>query len=274
MACGTGARLRTIRMVQTYRHTQILAEARAQGKVTVEGLAARFDVTPQTIRRDLAELCDRGQLARVHGGAIVPSGVANIGYEDRRAIAAAAKAAIGRLCAAHIPQGASLFINIGTSTEAVARALLSHRDLMVITNNINVANILAAGEGAEIIVAGGVLRRSDGGLVGEVTADFIRRFKLDYAIVGTSALDEDGSMLDYDYREVRVAQEIIANARRTYLVADATKWTRSAPVRIASLAEIDAFFTDMAPPEPVRALCASAGTAIHVAAREAGGEAG
>jgi DeoR family glycerol-3-phosphate regulon repressor len=252
-------------MVRNFRQGQILQIARETGKVAVEVLADRFDVTTQTIRRDLAELCDAGQLARVHGGAVLASSVENIGYQDRRVLNVAAKTAIGRLCAREIPNGASLFMNIGTSTEAVARALVAHQGLMVVTNNINVANILAASKGAEIIVAGGVLRKSDGGLVGEVTAEFIRRFKVDFAIIGASALDEDGSMLDYDYREVRVAQEIIANARRTYLVSDASKFGRSAPMRIASLADLDGFFTDLEPPAPVRALCAAAGVAVHVA---------
>lgn len=258
-------------MIPNYRQSQILDLARERGRVTVEDLAARFEVTAQTIRRDLGELCEAGHLARVHGGAVVPSNVVNLGYSDRRVLNAQAKAEIGRLCAAEIPDGVSLFMNIGTSTEAVARNLLGHRDLMVITNNINVANILAAGPGVEIIVAGGVLRKSDGGLVGEVTADFIRRFKVDFAIIGASALDEDGSMLDFDYREVRVAQEIIANARRTFLVADASKFARSAPMRIASLADIDAFFTDLPPPAPVQALCAAAGVAVHVAGAGRGG---
>jgi DeoR family glycerol-3-phosphate regulon repressor len=256
-------------MVQSFRQAQILEIARVEGKVIVEDLAARFAVTSQTIRRDLSELCEAGHLARVHGGAVVASNVVNIGYQDRRVLNAAAKATIGRLCAAEIPDGVSLFMNIGTSTEAVARALLGHRGLMVITNNINVANILAGSTGCEIIVAGGILRKSDGGLVGEVTADFIRRFKVDYAIIGCSALDTDGSMLDYDYREVRVAQEIIANSRRAWLVCDASKWTRSAPMRIASLADIDGFFTDLPPPAPVAALCAAAGVEVHVAAAAA-----
>jgi DeoR family glycerol-3-phosphate regulon repressor len=126
----------------SYRHRQILLAARQLGRVTVDSLADKFDVTPQTIRRDLNDLCDQGLLSRVHGGAVLESGVANVSYNERRSIAAAEKDQIGRLCAAEIPDNASLFINIGTTTEAVARALLRHRDLLVITNSINVANIL------------------------------------------------------------------------------------------------------------------------------------
>lgn len=141
-------------MSQTFRHPEILEIARNEGKVTVEGLAERFGVTVQTIRRDLTDLAEAGRLERVHGGAVMPSGVSNIGYEERRGLNEVAKQAMAQVCAREIPDGASVFLNIGTSTEAVARALLSHRDLMVITNNINVANILVANADCEIVVAG------------------------------------------------------------------------------------------------------------------------
>ena len=91
-----------------------------------------------------------------------------------------AKAAIARACAAAIPDNCSLILNLGTTTEAVARELLGHRNITVITNNMNVANILVANPGCEIVVAGGALRRTDGGLVGELTTQFFEQFKVDY----------------------------------------------------------------------------------------------
>lgn len=245
------------------RQREILEIARDSGQVLVDALSEKFGVTPQTIRRDLTELCDQGLLTRVHGGAMLRSGAANLGYEARRRIAADEKDRIGRLCAAEIPNNASLFINIGTTTEAVARHLLNHHDILVITNNINVANTLAANPNCEIIVAGGVLRRTDGGLIGEATTSFIQQFKVDYAVIGASAIDEDGTLLDFDYREVRVARAIIENARRTYLVADNTKLDRSAPVRIAGMEAIDAFFTDTITSEVLEEVCASNGVDVH-----------
>ena len=251
-------------MAVTFRHAEILRIARERGAVVVEDLAAHFGVTLQTIRRDLTDLCDTGQLTRVYGGAVLPSGVANIGYEERRTLNAEAKDRIGRAVAAEIPNAASVFLNIGTTTEAVARALSEHRDLMVVTNNLNVANILAANESVEVIVTGGVLRRADAGLVGDVTLEMVRHFKVDIAVIGTSALDEEGDLLDYDFREVRVSQAIIRQSRKTWLAADASKFSRSAPVRIASLAEVEAFFTDAAPPRAVAERCRDWGTAIRV----------
>ncbi|WP_102226277.1 DeoR/GlpR family DNA-binding transcription regulator [Acidimangrovimonas sediminis] len=252
-------------MAQNFRHGEILQLARDRGKVVVEDLAQHFGVTLQTIRRDLSELCDTGQLTRVYGGAILASGVANIGYEDRRRLNEEEKDRIGRACAAAIPDEASLFLNIGTTTEAVARALLGHRQLMVVTNNLNVATILAQNPTAEVIVAGGVLRRADAGLVGEMTLEMVRHFKVDFAVIGASALDEEGDLLDFDFREVRVSQAILGQARRRCLVADRSKFSRTAPVRIGSLEAVDSFFTDAPPPPAVVERCAEWGTRIVVA---------
>jgi DeoR family glycerol-3-phosphate regulon repressor len=247
------------------RQSRILEIARQLGRVTVDDLAGRFEVSPQTIRKDLNELCDQRLLARVHGGAILSSGIENVGYDARRSIAGEEKEAIGRAAAALIPNNASLFINIGTTTEAVARALVQHSGLMVITNNINVANAMRPYPALEVIIAGGVVRRSDGGIVGEAAVDFIRQFRVDYAIIGVSAIDEDGSLLDYDYREVRVAQAIIGNARHVVLVADATKFKRAAPVRIAHLSQINSFVTDRCESPAIRVICAEARIDLHEA---------
>ena len=242
-------------MSLSFRQTDILELAKRNGRVSVDDLAERFGVTVQTIRRDLTELAEAGKLDRVHGGAVLRSGVTNIGYEDRRDLNEEAKARIARRCAADIPDGASVFLNIGTSTEAVARQLLGHRNLMVVTNNMNVANILVENPDCQIVVAGGILRRADGGLIGTLTVNTIRQFKFDHAIIGCSALDTEGDLLDFDFQEVSVSQTIIAQARRVWLVADRSKFQRSAPARIASLAEIDAFYTDATPPAPLPDRC-------------------
>ena len=246
------------------RQPEILGIARRDGRVTVDQLAGRFGVSVQTIRRDLAELAEAGKLERVHGGAVLPSAVSNIGYDDRRDLAREAKAAIAEACAADIPDGSSLFLGIGTSTEAVAHALAGHRDLLVVTNNLNVANIFLHHHECEIVVAGGALRRSDRGLVGQLTMRTIEQFKFDIAVIGCSALDEEGDLLDFDIQEVGVSQTIIGRARATHLVADAMKFGRSAPVRVASLRDVTRFYTDRPLPEALAARCAGWDTAVRV----------
>ncbi|MBP7624991.1 MAG: DeoR/GlpR transcriptional regulator [Xanthomonadales bacterium] len=238
----------------TPRQLDIVQRARAAGRVDVEPLAVQFGVSPQTIRKDLNDLCERGVLQRFHGGAMVTSGVANLGYEARRRLATEAKRRIGAHAASMIPDDSSLLINIGTTTEQVAHALRDRSGLMVITNNIHVAHILQGSPAIEVIVAGGVLRHGDGGIVGEAAVDFIRQFRVDFAIVGVSAIDSDGSLLDFDYREVRVAKAILEGSRRCILVADAMKFARSAPVRIGHISQIDHLVTDEAPPAAVAAL--------------------
>lgn len=242
-------------MYLTPRQQEILDLAKSEKRVLVDELALRFAVTPQTIRKDLNDLCDGKVLTRIHGGALFPSGNENVKYEARRSIAAPEKQAIGEAAAAMIPNNSSLFINIGTTTEAVGEALLNHRELMVITNNINVANRLRVYPSIEVVIAGGVVRGSDGGIVGEAAVDFIRQFKVDFAVIGVSAIDKDGALLDFDYREVKVAQAIIANARHVILVSDSTKFERTAPVRIGHISQVQTFITDHCAIENVRAIC-------------------
>jgi DeoR family glycerol-3-phosphate regulon repressor len=244
------------------RQNTILDIARQSGRVMVEELAHRFDVTPQTIRKDLNELCDKRLLTRIHGGAILASGVENVGYDARRMIAREEKEAIARAAAALIPDQASLFINIGTTTEAVASSLLQHSGLMVITNNLNVASLMRGYTQIEVVLAGGVVRHADGGIIGETAVDFIKQFKVDFAVIGASAIDEDGALLDYDHREVRVAQAIVSNARHVVLVCDSTKFERSAPVRIGHLSQVDSFVTDHCRSEAVRRICAESGVSL------------
>lgn len=243
-------------MVQlNFRQQAILDHARLQGRVTVEDLAVRFDVTPQTIRKDLNELCDLHLLSRVHGGAMIASGVENLGYAARRQIAAAEKRAIGEAAAKLIPNNSSLFLNIGTTTEEVARALTGHEGLLVITNNLNIATLLYPHPKIDVIVAGGPVRRTDGGVIGGAAVDFIKQFKVDYAVVGTSAIDPEGALLDYDFREVKVSQAIIGNSRQIILVADRSKFERTAPIRVAHISQIDVFVTDWLSSSPVAGIC-------------------
>ncbi|CUH38934.1 Glycerol-3-phosphate regulon repressor [Jannaschia seosinensis] len=256
-------------MSQTIRHPEILDIARRDGKVSVDGLAAHFGVTLQTIRRDLADLAEAGRLERVHGGAVLPSGTSNIAYEERRRLNAEGKAAMARACAARIPEDCAVFLNIGTSTEAVAAALIHHRNLMVVTNNMNVAAILAHKSDCDVIVTGGRLRHADGGLVGTLAREAVGRFKFDVAVIGCSALDADGEILDYDVQEVGVSQAILARARRTMLLADHMKLSRTAPARIASLADVDEVFTDRDLPPALALRCAEWGTRVKVACAEA-----
>ena len=244
------------------RHGEILALARMQGRVEVDDLVRRFGVSAQTIRKDLETLAAQHHLRRFHGGAMLPSGVDNLEYEQRKLLATAEKEAIGKAAAALILDNSSLFINVGTTTEAVGRHLHDRRKLMIIADNVNVANRLRVYPQFEVIIAGGVVRTSDGAIVGEAAVDFVRQFRVDFAVIGVSAIDPDGSLLDFDFREVKMVQAIMESARHVILAADSSKFERSAPVRITHVSQVQTFVTDRCANAGVRRMCAEAGVAL------------
>lgn len=255
------------------RQKQIVEMVQERGYVSIEFLAKHFSVTPQTIRRDINKLCGDGLLRRYHGGAGPDTSVQNFTYSVRRSLCSDEKVRVGQLVAEHIPNHASMFIDIGTSTEEVAKALLSKTGLRVITNNLNVASILSRNKDFEILLAGGRLRNYDLGITGEATIDFIKQFKVDFGIVSVAGIDYDGTLIDFDYHEVRVARAIMSNSRRTFLVADHSKFGRSAMVRIGHISEVDALFTDEKPmSEEFITMLAEKDVKLHVAEKRDGDE--
>ena len=248
------------------RQARLLATVRQQGSATVEALAAQLGVALQTVRRDLQRLADAGLLARFHGGVRLPaSSTENLAYRERQRLHQAGKQAIARAVAQMVPPGASLFLNIGTTTEAVARALLQHQGLRVVTNNLQAAAILCDNPSCEVIVAGGLVRHHDQGVVGETAVEFISQFRVDIGLVGISGIDADGSLRDFDLREVKVAQAIMRASRQVWLAADHSKFLRPAMVAMGRLDQVHTLFTDRPPPAEFAKLLIEAGTGCVVA---------
>jgi len=248
------------------RHIRIIETVSNQGYMSVDALSKQFSVTPQTIRRDIKALSDLGFLQKFHGGVFAASSVQNIAYQTRKSLYSDEKIRIADKLTSYIPNNASLFLNIGTSTEEVARSLKKTKNgLRVITNNLNVASILSDKEDFQVIVAGGILRSRDMGLTGETTIGFIRQFKVDFGIIGVSGIDADGTLLDFDYNEVWVTREIIRNSRKVFLVTDTSKFGRNAMVRLGDLSEIDIVFTDSEPPDIFKNAFEAAETTLVVA---------
>ena len=249
------------------RQVRLIDEVRQVGSLSVEALAERFGVTLQTVRRDVRLLTEAGLLARFHGGVRMPgSTTENIAYRQRQRLNDTAKRRIAKEVARAVPNGCSLIINIGTTTEAIAHELLQHRGLRVITNNLNVAAILSGNSNCEVIVTGGVVRSRDRAIVGEATVDFVRQFKVDIALIGISGIEADGSLRDFDYREVKVARAIVEQSREVWLAADHSKFHRPAMVELARLDHLDRLFTDAPPPPPFPQLLAEAAVQCIVAA--------
>jgi DeoR family glycerol-3-phosphate regulon repressor len=253
------------RITLNARQQELLDWVQRDGFVTVEDLATHFDVTPQTIRRDVNWLSDMNLLRRYHGGASLPTSSENVSYTARQRMFHDEKRRIAALVASHIPDQASLFINLGTTTEEVARALNRHRGLHVITNNLNVAAMMSGYPDCEVLITGGIVRPWDKGIVGELAIDFIRQFKVDFAIIGASSIEPDGTLRDFDTREVRVAEAIINHARTVFLAADHSKFGRPALVRLGHLNQIDALFTDAPTPPEMAETLTGANTQVYIA---------
>ena len=250
------------------RQLDILALLRKHGTVSVDPLSDMLNVTPQTIRRDLNQLFDLGQVQRVHGGAILRDSVENLGYGARKTLMVEEKDAIAHSVAALIPDHASLFINIGTTTEQAANYLADKQGILVVTNNINVASALWPMPNLQVMVASGLIRHADGGIVGSSTEKFIEQFKVDYAVIGCSAIDAEGEVLDYDFREVCVTKAIIEHARSVILVTDSMKFERKAPIKVCNLSDIDYLVTDNSISAQSLQMCETHDVQLHIASTE------
>ena len=240
-------------MKQSLRHQQIIDLVTQTGYISTEELVNVFNVTSQTIRRDLNELAEQGLIRRHHGGAASPSSIENSDYQERKYFFSKEKQAIAQRVASLIKNGSSLFIDIGSTPEAVAHALLQHQNLRIVTNNLNAAHILMEKSDFDITIAGGNLR-DDGGIIGEATVAFLSQFRSDYGILGISAIDEDGTLLDYDFHEVQVKRVLINASRKVFLPINHSKFNRHAIVRLGSIGDLDVLLTDSQPSEKITQL--------------------
>jgi len=247
------------------RQMTILEYLQKNGRALVDDLAALFDTTPQTIRKDLNALAEVNQISRFHGGAALVGGTEYIGYSVREEIARDEKEAIGRATAALIPNNSSVIINSGTTTVAAARQLQHHVGLKIVTDSVFLANEIRGFVGIEVMVPGGLVRRTDGAILGEAAVDFIRQFRVDTAVIGAAAIAADGSLLDFDLREASVARAIIENARSVVLAADSSKFGRVAPVCIGRIEQIDVLVTDRGCTKALKDLCAEKGVRLVLA---------
>lgn len=250
------------------RQSAILNMVAQDGFVATEAMVAEFGVTPQTIRRDLNELGREGLLTRFHGGAGQAKSGENLPYADRLRSGVQAKQKIAEMTASLIPDGSSLFLNTGTTTEAIAQALLGHQNLHIVTNNINVARYLSQNESFQIMLAGGQVRNHDGGVTGAGAAEFVDSFRMDIGILGVSGIDEDGSLLEFDPAEIRSAQSVLRNSRKVILVADKHKFGRRAMNRMGDLSDVDMLVTDASLDSNFANVCVKAGVEILVAGEE------
>jgi DeoR family glycerol-3-phosphate regulon repressor len=249
------------------RQNQILDRLAQRGYVAIEEMVAAFDVSPQTLRRDLQILADRGLLRRHHGGASASVSTANIAYGERHIELAAEKAAIGRTAAELVRPGSSLFLTPGTTVDALAMGIAERAPsgLRVVTNSTVAAAILEACPGIDIQLTGGSWCRHNRSLGGMAALAVVDSYRCDLHLTSIGAIDPDGNLLEYRDDEVIVGRAMLRNARRRILLADHTKFTRVATSRLAHLRDFDTLVTDRRPPSGTERLIEDAGCQLIVA---------
>lgn len=249
----------------TERQLRILELIRTSGYATLESLAEKFDVSTQTVRRDVIQLHKAGLLQRFHGGAGLPGERVRLGYREKQALAGAAKSRIAACAARLVSAGASVYLDVGTTADALARALAGRAPRVVYTNNLSAAVILAAMPEVETYVTGGFVRGGDGSLTGDQATRLLASVSVDFAFVACSGFARDGSPMDFDPHKIAVKRAAMENARHAVLIADARKFERSADMKIAPASAFRTLVTDRSPPPDLADLLGEAGTALLLA---------
>lgn len=228
------------------RQRSIIDRVSSSGFATIEALASEFGVSGQTIRRDIKQLEERCVLQRFHGGAGLNEQPVRAGFELKSETAKESKLAIAKAVARIIPDGASVFLDVGTTVNAVAQALTERKGLRIFTNNLQAALVLANRSDAEILVAGGMIRGADGSTVGVVAARLMETIRADYAVIGFSGFEADGTVTDFDPDKIALKQGMIRNATRPLLVGDSAKFTRRATIKVEAAQAFAHVVTDAA----------------------------
>lgn len=248
------------------RERELLDALNESGSGRVNDLALRLNVTAETIRRTIAVLERRGMVTKVHGGVSLKDWGLEPSFAQRFVQNQTTKRRIAEAVAGLIPDGASLILDVGSTTAYVAQALRARHDLLVVTNSLPVAQALAGQNGNRVFMAGGELRSHDGGAFGPDARAFVRQFRVRYAILSVAGVEAQAGFLLQDLPEADFSRTIIACADEVIVAADATKFNHPAPIRIASPEAFHRLVTDADPPPDIADMLAEAGISVTVAA--------
>jgi DeoR family fructose operon transcriptional repressor len=238
---------------------------REKRRMTFAELQAVIPASPATIRRDLAELEDSGELIRVHGGVMDTRYVrSEITFDERMLRNVPAKRAIASLAATLIPSGASVLIDAGTTCLEAGKALFGRKDVRIITHSVTLVEAARQGE-AELLCVGGELRKISGALTGGQALGILATVRADIAFVGASGLDAEEGCSNTQLFEAEMTKAILSRAKRKILLADSTKWERPSIIRFAEWSEIDDWITDKPRTAKETRKLKSLGLNLHVA---------
>lgn len=248
----------------TLRQEKIAEAVRRQGRVSVEQLALRFKTSHETIRRDLTALAETGKVQKVHGGAKLPRLQEEGPFRERMALNAVGKRIIAGKAARLIAPGETLFIDTGSTTLMCAEEIGKIGGLTVITNSTRIAAVLAErGNRTSVFLLGGRFDGDNHETAGPTAIADIQSFHADHALITIGALDGSAGVTDFNFDEAQVARAMLDRAQNLIVVADATKFQRTAAFSVCPLARINALVTDRRPQGTLLAALTSAGVPMH-----------
>ncbi len=252
-------------MNHSKRHGEILRLLQEEGTVTIARLAELLKVSLETVRRDVKPLVRNGAVLKMHGAIGLPALVGEAPFERRMRENAEAKRAIARLVAATIRDGESVMLDTGTTTSFLARELLGHRRLTVVTNSSDIARTLATVNGNKVYMTGGELRSDSGAAFGVSAIDFVSRFSMNHAIVSAGAVNAETGVMDYVLEEAEFARVVLSRGTRSVVVTDHTKFGRQGLVQVCGFDGFHELATDRPPPPEIADALDRAGTKMLVA---------
>lgn len=226
------------------RHRHILDLLQTHHRLTTDRFAVALGVSRETVRRDLIELERAGRLARVHGGAVPSAAPPEAAYCERTGLRQAQKQEIAQRAAALIQPGQACFLDAGSTTLALARALAPREGLHVITNSLEVATLLAQHSQHEVRLLGGRLETDVPATYGEQTVAEIGRLQVDWALVSPVGFDAVNGAMDYLWHEATVARAMLGRARSRVVLADSSKLGLASRIQICPAGEVDVLVTD------------------------------
>jgi len=246
------------------RQQFILDRVARDGAAGIAALAQSLGVSRETVRRDLNALAERRLLTKTHGGALANS-TAEPTLEARIDVNAEGKRRIAAAASRLVADGASLIIDCGSTTQALSHALASHRRLTVYTNDLRVASTLGRRNGNVVHLLGGQLLEHEDATSGWETVAQVAQYRVDLAFIGVSAIDDEGTLTDYQRDGAELRARMIVAAKEAVLLADRTKFGETKPVAVGHLDRVKRLITDEALPAPVRRKLAARGIAVTVA---------
>ncbi len=208
------------------RRAAIVDLARADGGADVDALATRFGVSASTIRRDLAQLEERRQLARTYGGAMAHHARTESSLRDRIGEAFEEKQAIARWAASQVEPGESILLDAGSTVAALAHELRNRSDLSVTTTSLTALNELASAEQLTVHCLGGTLRAVSQGLIGPIAEIALERLSFDRVFLGADSVDAERGICEANLQQTRLKELMARRAERVYVLAHGAKLGR------------------------------------------------